>query len=235
MTSIEYQNKLLKKYYAQNVFNKTYYSGISKLVNESGHRLLEKKLTRKNKFNKILEIGATHGQHRNFIKHQFNEYVMVDIKLPENIKELKSKNIQFYEINAENIDEFPKIKFDRIIATCILHHLKNPIESLKKWITLMNDEARMDILIPCEPTFIWNIGRNLIVKPKLKKLGINAKEYSQIINIEHINKYDDLMKELSKLKIKYKLEIRNWPFKFLPWYLNIYTRFTLIKSINKRI
>lgn len=225
-------NDLINKYYSNKVFNKVYYTGLSKFINDFGHKLLEKGLSSKFGFREVLEIGATHGQHIKFIQHSYRSYTLLDINKPENIDDLIKgyPSIKFIKADAENVSETNLGKYDRILATCILHHLSQPLKSLKSWIDLLNDGGRVDLLIPCEPTFLWKIGRKVIIGPKLKKEGINKDDYAQIVLDEHIQEFKNIKKQLDTLKLSFKIKYTYWPFPFLPWFLNIYAKFTLFKT-----
>jgi ubiquinone/menaquinone biosynthesis C-methylase UbiE len=73
-------------------------------------------------------------------------------------------------MNAESLN-FPDAKFDRIIATCLVVHLKNIEKALLEWRRVLKPNGVITMYIALEPSIMLRLFWNLI-KIKGKKTKI---------------------------------------------------------------
>jgi ubiquinone/menaquinone biosynthesis C-methylase UbiE len=99
--------------------------------------MLETKLSNKH-FSKVLEVGAGSGEHLEFINHGFETLVISDLTLPippghilDKVKQ-HTDNGRIIEFKSENVENlsYSNSEFDRVIATCLLHHVEKPHDAL---------------------------------------------------------------------------------------------------------
>jgi ubiquinone/menaquinone biosynthesis C-methylase UbiE len=211
-------------YWDPDNFNSLYYTGPLGFIAKSQHYLLEAKYTKRDFFACTLELAATNGYHFKFITHGFNEYLMLDIRRNEQIIKVASENynVKFVEDDATYLNTISSNSIDRLLTTCLLHHLADPSLALENWIRVLKQGGVLDILMPCEPTTLWKIGRLFFVAIKFQNISQVRAYYAQI-KTEHVQTYKNL---LHLLQINRHIKIissHNWPFRHLPWYLNIWS------------
>jgi len=166
----------------------------------------------------ILEVGAGHGQHVKYVKPIFTTYLQTDFR-PDLIQEDSNKNVITVResINAESLP-YKDATFDRVIATCLLIHLKNPELALKEWLRVLKPGGGVTIYVPNEPGLLLRILQALTTRRKQKKLGFPAK---YLHYKEHSYSYPYLIAIISENFNK--PIIRKFPFIYGPWDLNIWT------------
>jgi ubiquinone/menaquinone biosynthesis C-methylase UbiE len=166
------------------------------------HKLMEKPF-RTNQGLKILELGAGEGEHISFVAGDFSQYVAQDI----NAQRLKRvdffQNPRIVTISGDATQlNFPNETFDRLIATCLLAHLRDPESALSEWRRVLKVDGRLTVYLPCDPGIALKIFRNLFSKQKAQKLGYRG--YDLFIAREHINPVQNLIIFLRNI---YKLDI----------------------------
>lgn len=187
----------------------------------------------------ILELGAQSDQHRLWVKMNYESYIVSDIALAPLLKskfvyekslsqihsnvEANRPLIKFEKIDAEKI-EYPDETFDRLIATCLLVHLNNPIDALYEWRRVIKDGGKIDFYVPCEPGLILRMARNLT--HKRKKLSVNFPydllHYSQ--HRSHFLALDEFIKYIFHVD---RIKRRFFPFRFLPWEFNLWVIYSV--------
>ena len=176
----------------------------------------------------ILELGAGHGQHLQFVKKSYSEYLMTDLR-PENIPvQLARGGIKIYNesVDAHKLP-FPDDRFDRVIATCLLIHLQDPQKALEEWKRVLKNDGTLTIYIPCETGLLLRIAQQLSTRRSQRKLGIDA-EY--LHRIEHPYSYLYL-KSMIQHVFNENLFIRKFPFVFGSWNFNLWS---VISIKNKK-
>lgn len=196
------------------------------------HTHLEKDLSAAH-YSEILELGAGGLEHLKMSRLKYNIYYATDIRYSSNeILNLKKFNT---ELNLEKVKliyldaEMPNLdekKFDLIIATCVLIHLRDPEIALIQWKKLTKPGGELAIYVPTEPGIFLRLGRRFLIKPKHRKFGI---ENSDLLYArEHISSFyilNSLIKEVYK---NCQIKIRYWPFNFIKsWNLNAAAVYTI--------
>lgn len=186
------------------------HNGISSITNQAEYQ--------------ILEVGSGHGQHVKYVKTKFTSYFQTDFR-PEMIEEHANENVITVResINAEALP-YKDETFDRVIATCLLIHLKEPEAALKEWMRVLKLGGVMTVYVPNEPGLLLRLLQATTTRRKQKKLGIPA---TYLHYKEHPFSYPYL---ISIIKQNFdKPSIRKFPFIFGPWDLNIWTVITIKK------
>jgi SAM-dependent methyltransferase len=191
----------------------------------------------------ILELGAQSDQHRAWVRNNYHRYVVSDInfeplitpKLKHEImlSQLESNSaaifplISFEEIDAEQIG-YPDNTFNRLIASCLIVHLNNPVDALHEWRRVTKDGGRIDFYVPCEPGLILRIARSLTHKrKKLTPLfSYDLLHYSQ-----HKNHFPAINEFIKFVFAKDKISRRFFPLNLMPWGFNLWATYSI--SVNK--
>jgi ubiquinone/menaquinone biosynthesis C-methylase UbiE len=207
MTEIN-RDKIISDWYDPKNFNTIYYSGLNKFLSKKWHKLLER--DRDLFYTNVLEVAATHGQHFLFVRHNFSRYIMTDLYINEELKKMGDidSRIEILEQDATTLNLIESGSIDRMISTCLLHHLQKPelvIEQFTR-VARLNSEAIFDIFIPNEGTFIWNFARVLFIFPTAKKVGWKWSQYWKYVKTDHIRTTSSVLNIIEQHAEKFNLE-----------------------------
>jgi len=215
------------KFYKKIFHSKTRFS-VTEIAYRFTHRAIENKVSHLNLRSKILEIGAGNGEHLSFVKNNYKEYIMVD-KSKQQVFKLPSNKVKFIQSDISNCN-FPANSFDRIIITCVLHHLDNPFQVmslLDKW---LKKGGTISIFLPCDPGVAVRLSRFLFVNPRAKKVGFN--KYNFINALEHKNHVWGLQVILNEIFYDYRARRKYYPFLIPNNNINLFSIQHLTKQSN---
>lgn len=176
---------------------------------------------------KILEVGSGSGEHIKFVESTFQQYIATDLA-PEllgiNTSELKSRGIQFQQADVENL-RFKKNTFNRVICTCLLHHMNDPESALLEMKRVTKMGGLVSIYISCDPGILNRFLRTILIKPKARKLGFF--EYDIFIAREHRGHFQSIQAMIQKVFNGQEIQQKFYPFHFKSWNLNTFSVFQI--------
>jgi len=173
----------------------------------------------------ILEIGAGNGEHFGSAKCNFDTYYCTDIRV-ENLCKLDFGDANVL-VKREDVGclSFSDSTFDRVIMTCVLAHLVDPLEALSEIRRVARHDSYISIYLPCEPGLILRIARSFSTHAKAKRLKISNIEVLHFV--EHKNYYLALDKFIRYIFRDDSVTRRRYPFRFLSWNFNLYSLYTI--------
>lgn len=219
--------KYLKKLNYKSGYEKYLYTGIAGLLMRINHFKLSSNIS-ENLNKKILEIGGGAVPHFKFIElKNVNEYWISDFDYLIKESKFKKQDKTNFSIKYHNAETDPSyyeffennIKFTRIIASHVLEHLPNPEKILLDWINLLEDDGRLDIVIPCDPGIFFRFGQLLGRKKAMRNYGMSFKELELMLAREHINPCQNLIKIV---KFYTDAKLSYFPFKIPLINLNLF-------------
>lgn len=221
-----------QEWYQPRFFSSIYYSGVSSRFQNIVHKFLEKK--RSTDYPLTLELGATHGQHFDFVKHSYDTYILSDLFLNNELieKSKKHKKIVVKKIDIRDLSFVEKNSIDRIILTCVLHHVENTYLCLEQMIRILKPKTGViDIFLPNDPSILWNMGRLVFTVPKVLRAGKSWKEYWNYVKLEHINNTIGILSIIKKFEIEknVKISIIKFPLNHSPLFLTLFMRVSISK------
>ena len=178
------------------------------------HRQLEK-FKREKKYSKVLEIGASTLPHIDYLKHDYDEYFIVETSSValEFYKEMR--NIKAYSYDGVNLP-FEDNFFDRIIISQCLEHIDEPEKFLFEMMSKLKKNGVLSISLPADPGVLWRLGKLFSKYFIMKKtLNISKEEYEYMLATEHINSIFTL---ISLIRYNFKNQIRE---NFLPFKIKL--------------
>jgi ubiquinone/menaquinone biosynthesis C-methylase UbiE len=219
-------------WYDPTFFKKIYYSNVSKLVSDKFHRFLEK--NREDNFPITLELAATHGQHLDFVKHTYNSYILSDFIVNETLiaKSREKLNVSVMTLDVRDLTTLDQDSIDRIVVTCLLHHLTEVPQALEQMIRVLKAKTGViDILLPNDPSLIWNLGRILFTVPRVLLAGKTWREYWKYVDDEHVNNINQILMDINEAAIQQNLKISysKLPFNHAPRVFTFFTRVSITK------
>jgi SAM-dependent methyltransferase len=199
------------------------------LSNRVLHKFLEKG-HENNEGLTILEVGANKGEHLKYVKPGWKMYYSTDLHLPNNQKLLSNGNVVVEIQNVEDL-KYPDKEFDRVIATCLFHHLSNPEHAAREILRVTKIGGVISILIPNDPGVLYRVLRSMTTLRAARKKS-KVDEIQLIHAREHRNHYLSLFIILKFVFKSQSVQIRQFPFGFKGYNLNALTVFEITKIAN---
>jgi phosphatidylethanolamine/phosphatidyl-N-methylethanolamine N-methyltransferase len=217
------KKELYNLFYGKNYDN--LYSGFSGYLFGLAHEKLEiEEIEYKNQ--DILEIGPGRKPHYAYLKYKetINSYHLFepDAKTRKFLKN-KFKNFNKCKI----LNTIPRVKYDRIILSHVLEHAQEPEIFLNSLLALLKKKGTISITIPCDPGFLWELGRSVNYYNFWRKKKVQKKEYLYHMSSEHINPAINLIRIIN---YRYKkIHECFLPFRFKSINLNLFYNVTIKK------
>jgi SAM-dependent methyltransferase len=114
----------------------------------------------------ILEIGNSSGILTQILENKGHNVIGIDIS-PRAIENAKERGINSILMDGSK-PNFPGLKFDLIIASDVLEHLKDDISSVRNWKDLLKEDGYILAFVPAH-RFLWS---------KFDDLNCHYKRYS---------------------------------------------------------
>ena len=207
------------------------------LVNSSANpnsiafKYLHKSLQKNFKSNaglEILEIGANIGEHVSFVSENFESYTLSDIRQTKFLNQGNPK-IKFQIADVQDLP-FEDCTFDRIISTCVFHHLDDPVRGLEELRRVIRIGGYISILLPNDPGIMYRILRVLTTLRTARRQGILDKV--QLVHaLEHKNHYLSIRTLIKWVFENDEIKLNFKPFRIPSYNVNAITVIT-IKRLN---
>jgi len=203
-----------KKYY-ENTYKNIYYEGFYGYFYSKPHKLMEKNFNKNIHFDKVLELGALDGEHRQFVQHSYSKYYETDIIIEESKSE---ENLIRLKCDANNLSNFKDGEFDRLLATCLIVHLTDIENALTEWKRVVKKSGYITIWAHLEPSIFLRIVQYIFARRKHKKNNIDW--YEKIFS-EHKTNYLRVNYYIEKVFKSCEIKKKYYPFNFLTWNFNL--------------
>jgi ubiquinone/menaquinone biosynthesis C-methylase UbiE len=235
-------SKTLSRQYYSNFFDDTANKGFNGFLFNFTHKMLEMiprpaaashylpspfSNNKKSKYAYcVLEVGGGSGQHIKFVKY-FSEYVLTDLNpslLPKNNRDSKLAKILYKKADVQNLP-FKKESFDRVIATCLLHHLTDVEKALLEIYRCVKIGGLVSIYLSCDPGILNRLLRRLLIIPRARKLGF--RDYEIFIAREHRNHFQSIESMIKQVFKDQNIQQTYQPFRIKSWNLNTFCIFQI--------
>ena len=193
------------------LYNAHVYKGLNGFLMKYCHRKLEC-FKRKEKYSKVLEIGAGNIPHLDYLKHDYDEYFIAETSsyALEFYKEMK--NVKAYSYDGVNLP-FEDNFFDRIIIFHALEHINDPENFLFEMMSKLKNDGLISISLPTDPGLLWRLGKIFTKYYTAKKTyKISSSEYDYLLATEHINSIFNLI-SIIRYHFKNQIDESFLPFK----------------------
>jgi SAM-dependent methyltransferase len=166
-----------------------------------------------------VELGAGNFEHLPFVRHDFDEYVCVDLRKPSAavLKRLKPyPKASFIVGDAQKVD-LPDNYADRVVATCLLMHLPDPIQALREWQRICKPGGIVEFLVPTDPGIAIRLFRRFVSGREVKRAGLTREDYRIISAYDHLSSFHRLL-QIARFSTEpsRKLIVRYFPISWLP-------------------
>ena len=182
------------------------------------HQMMEKPYQEKY-FERILEVGAGVGEHFPHVKSKWGQYVLSDIRIERLQAAMASESsVEVQEADVTSLP-FDNDEFDRVISTCLLPHVSDPVAALSEIHRVAKNGGSITIYLPCEPGLVLRIARSLTTIPKNKRLSVPDPYFLHFR--EHIHYFTALNHFLLREFRSSTIRSRFYPLPMLSWNLNL--------------
>lgn len=203
-------------------------NGVLSILWKYPHRVMEKNF-KSNAGKRILELGFGEGEHLSFVAEDFAEYLATDLdaKRLERFRPKLIPNTKLMQCDAMSLP-FPDESFDRVIATCLIAHLRNPELALTEWRRVLKEGGELTMYVPCEPGFSLRLFRKLFSAPKAKRLGFEG--FNLYIARDHVNDAFRVLNLAAEVFRRDSFQQVFRPFPIRSWYLNLFCVVHIVKG-----
>ena len=195
------------------------------------HKSIERRHQPSTHFENVLEIGANHGEHLLFVKHTFKQYFFTDIEefdssvLP--VSESRTGLI-FKKEDACKLS-FPNKAFDRVLCSCVLHHVQDPEIALMELRRVLKTNGSADLFVSSDPGFLFRLGRYLGPVREAKKMNLDG--VKRLLDArDHRNHVAGLTRLIRHVFREDNVKERSYPFPLVSWNFSFWKVFHIIKK-----
>jgi phosphatidylethanolamine/phosphatidyl-N-methylethanolamine N-methyltransferase len=215
------------QYYGQMCSGKNGSGKLAKRAISSTHRKLENNVSKSN-YNSVLELGGGNGEHLDFVSHNFDKYTIVDLRVCELNGVFKQDlRINSLVANAESLP-FADNSFDRVVVTCLLHHVDNPEKVFLEIDRVLKVGGAASIFLSCDPGLLVRLLRFFTTARTARRLGFAG--YDLMNARGHKNHVGSLV-TLARYVFRQREMKESWyPLHIKSWNLNGYLNITLGKK-----
>jgi phosphatidylethanolamine/phosphatidyl-N-methylethanolamine N-methyltransferase len=197
------------------------------------HRAMEHRFDEHDSFDRVLEVGGNRGEHVAFVRHRFSDYLLTDLYPPKLIPALAADpRIRTEVCDVSDIPE-PSGSFDRVIATCLLHHVDSPFKAAQEMRRVAAAGGNITILVPTDPGLAYRAGKALTSGREARRAGLGER-HRLLGALDHPNHFSSIKEQLRHVFRDDRLSIDWRPWRVPSLSLNAFTVFTVTKSASER-
>lgn len=146
------------------------------------HRALERPYGPEASFSRVIELGSGRGEHLPFVRHSFDDYTMADVRMPTPMPD--DSRVSFVEADVHSLPAETD-SYDRLIATCLLHHLADPSQALEEMRRVIRPGGALSIMIVSDPGMLYRAIQRMSSGRRYRKAGF--KDWRALHAMEHRN------------------------------------------------
>jgi len=210
-------------------YDKNMQSGLLGWIFMLSHKLMERGYSDEDKFETVLELGATNTKHLHYVRHQFNRYIVSDIKAWDSlqeVEELRNKGVSIYEnvsfeiVDAQDLKELKTDSIDRLIATCLILHLDDPRRALQEWRRVVKKNGGvLTFYVHCEPGALLRFLRFFSTNIKG---WLRGNDHLGFVYLEHKSHFLAIKHAVADVFLHDEIRFSSFPFPRFSWNFNIW-------------
>ena len=147
------------------------------------------------------------------------EYYALDLKDASGSKFTLASSlpISWVQANAQDLP-FSDGSIDRVVVTCLLHHLDDPYQCLSEINRVLRVGGEFAIAMPTDPGMLNRLIKKMITKPAMRRNGIENPDL--IYALDHRNHINGL---LTLISYKFEKDVKFYylPFRVRSWNFNV--------------
>lgn len=215
------RNELLATLYSD-VYSSTAVSATGSGVARYIHRTMERAFGPRARFARVLELGANRGEHVPFVRHQFDEYLVTDLRAPVLSAELAGNpKVRTAICDAGRIS-YPNQSFDRLIATCLMHHVDDPLQVAREARRVTRTGGMVTLLVPTDPGTAYRAAQAVTSGRTARRRGLGP-AWTLMHAVDHRNHFRSIRAQLRHVFQDDSTSVTWLPFHFPSAELNLLT------------
>ena len=221
-------DKVISDWY-KNHYNQICITARDSIFSRYIHKTLERH-HRSNQGLRILEVGGHTGEHVIYVEQSFSHYLLTDIqKISTKLKkDLKVEGVNFKVADIHNLD-LPSKTFDRVISTCLFHHLADPHQAALELKRVTKPGGIVSILIPTDPGFCYR-ALQYLTSGFRAKLAHLYPQLELVHAIEHRNHFLGIKYLLENAFQECEMKLSYYPFRIPSYNANAFAVLTIKKQ-----
>jgi phosphatidylethanolamine/phosphatidyl-N-methylethanolamine N-methyltransferase len=185
-------------------------------------------------YHDVLEVGAGSGEHLSFVRHDFRNYYLTDHVRPSispRLEALISKyRIQKKLVHIQTQDvqnlTFSSETFDRVIATCLFHHLPFPAKALEELRRVTKAGGILTLYLPADPGLLYRFSQFFVTTLSLKKYFSKA-EIRYLRASEHRNHIESITGLINGIFANDLIKKRSFPRLNIGWNTRLFEIYSI--------
>lgn len=183
------------------------------------HRSLERPFNSDDSFPDVIEVGSGSAEHFPFVRHSFATYTMADLRIPDQPPD--DPRISFVEADIHALPQ-ESDSYDRLIATCLLHHLAEPFGALEEMRRVVRPGGALSIMIVSDPGMAYRAIQRISSGRRYRKAGFA--EWRALHAMEHRNHFWSLQQLIKYAFRDDRIRGRGFPIPIASlWNLNLFS------------
>lgn len=221
-----------ERYYSE-LYSTVQRGGVQGWGNSLADKALERYWTRSDA-RRILEVGSSSGQHLAWSASRDHDlYVCLDIEPhASRVSSGHSKvvaafpHLCFVQADVQFLP-FPGNSFDRVVSTCLLHHLPNVEGALREVRRVLRPGAEFGVVFPTDPGMVNRAIKRVVTYPSMRRLGVSNPRL--LYAREHPNQVASIIELLREVFRHDVYRLRYHPLPLPTWNINLYVTFHALK------
>lgn len=223
------EQEFLSRWYREQYSQQTY-SGVAGGIQRWMHRSIERGYSRETRFDAVLEVGGNRGEHLSYVQHSFGSYILSDVRPPlEGLLHLPTPpGVEFQVVDVQSMP-FRDGEFDRVLNTCLLHHVPDPELALNEMRRVLRPGGTTDIFLSGDPGALFRLGRSLGPIRRANLQGL--KRVKRLVDArDHRNHCGGLRRLIQHVFRHDHVEVRSYPFGLPGWNGSLWLTYRVTKS-----
>jgi phosphatidylethanolamine/phosphatidyl-N-methylethanolamine N-methyltransferase len=160
------------------------------------HRAMEGRHGADRHFGQVLEVGGNRGEHLPYVRHGYDRYLLTDLRPPTVGDEVRADpRIELGECDVTGMP-FDSGRFDRVISTCVLHHVDSPFGAAAEMRRVVRpDGGVVTVLVPTDPGLVYRTAKALTSGRAARRRGI-AELHGLVGALDHRNHVRSVLTQL---------------------------------------
>jgi phosphatidylethanolamine/phosphatidyl-N-methylethanolamine N-methyltransferase len=185
-------------------------SWIVKKNHSYSHRMLERGV--KGNFDNVIELGAGNGEHFPFVRHNFKTYLMSDLRNETKFVS-EDQRVRFESFDAAEIP-YDGDSFQRVISTCLLHHVKDVRRTLEEMRRVVTHRGLVSVNIAADPGLLYRLIWNATSGRRLRNQGLKFPK--SVHYQEHRGHFIGIHEIALDVFENDSITLKYYPFTFIP-------------------
>ena len=205
------------------------YSGSTGVVQRWMHSSLERGYTPSTFFARTIELGGNVGEHLPFVHHAFDEYMLSDIAAREtSLPEMPQGAATFLQADAADLP-FDDGTFDRVLHTCLLHHVGEPEDVLGEIRRVLKTGGTADLFLPSDPGLAFRAAKRLGPVRAASRRGLG--DVKKLVDArDHRNHVAGLAEMIRHTFRQDQIRRRSYPVPGLTWNSSLWFAYRITRA-----